>query len=84
MGASTFAGSLESQSRGRYTRAQRFLKDTMKEKIINALINGVIGVLTSIATIYLGGSAAETVAASGLVTGVSGKHIADAAVSLFG
>lgn len=56
----------------------------MKEKIINALINGVIGVLTSIATIYLGGSAAETVAASGLVTGVSGKHIADAAVSLFG
>lgn len=56
----------------------------MKEKVIKALINGVIGVLTSIATIYLGGSAVETVAASGLVTGASGKRIADTAVSFFG
>lgn len=54
----------------------------MKEKIIKALINGVIGVLTSIATIYLGASAAEAVAASGVTTGAVGERVSDVAVSL--
>lgn len=56
----------------------------MKEKIIKALINGVIGVLTSIATIYLGASAAEAVTASGVVAGTLGERASDIAVSVFG
>lgn len=56
----------------------------MKEKIIKALINGVIGILTSITTIYLGASAAEAVAASGLTAGAIGERASDVALSIFG
>lgn len=49
----------------------------MKEKIIAALVNAAIGVLTSIATIYLGASTVEVVAAGGAVTGALGQRVAD-------
>lgn len=54
----------------------------MKEKIIKALVNGLIGMLTSVVTIYLGASAAEAVTASGVTTGAVGERVSDIAVSL--
>lgn len=50
----------------------------MKEKIIRILINASIGVLTSIASIYLGGSAVEAVVASGAATATVGDRMANA------
>lgn len=55
----------------------------MKEKIIKILINASIGVLTSIASLYLGGSAAETVVASGAATAAIGGRAASAMAALF-
>lgn len=55
----------------------------MKEKIIKILINASIGVLTSIASIYLGGSVVETVAVSGATTATIGDRMADAMAALF-
>lgn len=59
------------------------MKITIKEKIIKALINGLIGTLTSIATIYLGASAAEAVTAGGVTTGAIGERVSSAVMSLF-
>lgn len=55
----------------------------MKEKILKILINAGIGVLTSIASIYLGGSVAETVIASGAATATVGDRVAGAMTTLF-
>lgn len=55
----------------------------MKEKIIKALINGVIGVLTSIATIYFGASTAEAVTASGVAAGTIGERASGIVMSMF-
>lgn len=55
----------------------------MKEKIIKVLINAVIGAITSIATIYLGASATETVAAGGVACCTIGGRIADAVSATF-
>lgn len=55
----------------------------MKEKIIKVLINGIIGMVTSIATIYFGASAAEAVGASGAATSVIGGRASDIAMSFF-
>lgn len=54
----------------------------MKEKIFKILINACIGVLTSIASIYLGGSAAETVVVSGAATAAVGDRMANAMTAL--
>lgn len=54
----------------------------MKAKIIKVLINGVIGILTSIATIYLGASTVEAVTASGLTTSAVGERASDAILSI--
>lgn len=56
----------------------------MKEKIIKALINGAIGILTSVATIYIGASAAEAVAVSGATTATVGGRVADTIAVFFG
>ena len=54
----------------------------MKEKIIKVLINAVIGALTSIATIYIGASTAEAIAAGGVASGAVGGRIADVVSSV--
>lgn len=53
----------------------------MKQHLIKITVNALIGVLTSVATLYLGGQAAEAVAASGATAGVFGQRAADAAVA---
>ena len=50
----------------------------MKDKVIKILINAGIGILTSLASLYLGAGAVETVVASGTVTGVVGSRVWDA------
>ena len=54
----------------------------MKDKIVKILINACIGVLTSLASLYLGADAVETVAASGTVTGAIGGRVADVLTSV--
>lgn len=55
----------------------------MKEKIFKILINASIGVLTSIASLYLGGSLVETVVVSGTATATVGDRVANAMTALF-
>lgn len=55
----------------------------MKGKIAKILINACIGVLTSVASLYLGASAVETVAASGTVTAAVGNRVADTVLAIF-
>lgn len=55
----------------------------MKKQILRVLVNAILGVVTSIATIYLGASAAEAVAMSGAVTGTIGTRFVDGVTSLF-
>lgn len=55
----------------------------MKDKIIKILINAGIGVLTSVASLYLGAGAVETVAASGAMTGTVGARVAEIAAAAF-
>lgn len=41
----------------------------MKKKILNALINSVLGAVASLITIYLGGQATEAIVAGGMTSG---------------
>lgn len=55
----------------------------LKKQIIRVLVNAILGVVTSIATIYLGASAAEAIAVSGAVTGTLGAHATESVTSTF-
>lgn len=44
---------------------------TMKQKILNALINAVLGAVASMITIYLGGQATEAIVAGGMASGTA-------------
>lgn len=44
----------------------------MKQKVINALVNSVLGAVVSVITIYLGGHAVDAVAAGGAASGLLG------------
>lgn len=49
----------------------------MKEKIIRAVVSGVVGIMTSIVTIYLGASATETIVVSGVASSGVGTAMGD-------
>lgn len=55
----------------------------MKQQIIRVLVNAILGVVTSLATIYLGASATEAVAASGVVAGTFGERVVEGVASSF-
>lgn len=59
------------------------VKEDMKDKIVKILINASIGVLTSLASLYLGAGAVETVAVSGTVTGAVGGRVGDMLSAVF-
>lgn len=54
----------------------------MKHQLIKILINGLIGVLTSVATLYLGGQGGEVIAVSGATTATIGQRASEAVAAL--
>lgn len=55
----------------------------MKQAILKIVVNGLIGVVTSVITLYLGGQAVEVVGASGVATAAFGQRVADATIAAF-
>lgn len=55
----------------------------MKSAILKIVVNGLIGIATSVITLYLGGQAAEVVTVSGVTTATIGQRVADAAAAAF-
>lgn len=53
----------------------------MKAAILKIVVNGLIGVATSVITLYLGAQTAEVVVASGVTTATIGQRVADAAAA---
>lgn len=54
----------------------------MKQQLIKILINGLIGVLTSAAALYLGGQGSEVIAVSGVTTATIGQRVSDMVASI--
>ena len=54
----------------------------MKQNVIKIVVNALIGALTSIVTLYLGGQATDVIAVSGVTTGAIGQRAADAAIAV--